>query len=77
MSQVMGKGFDVTKIPISEVDTVLIFATGTGISPIRALIEADENFGGILPSKRKQVILFYGVRLRSRFCIPFICVSKT
>lgn len=40
-SPVMGKGFQVDKAPADSFPTVLIFATGTGISPIRSLIESD------------------------------------
>ena len=36
----MGKGFSVESIPPAEVPYLFIFATGTGIGPIKALIEA-------------------------------------
>lgn len=52
----MGKGFQVDTVPASGFDTVLMFATGTGISPMKALIE-----GGALDLKvRKDVRLYYG-----------------
>lgn len=58
LSQVMGSGFDVDSIsPAEEYPTVLIFATGSGISPIRSLIES--GFGA---EKRADVRLYYGAR---------------
>lgn len=41
VSPVMGKGFPVEKSSPAEFPTLLIFATGSGISPIKALIESD------------------------------------
>ena len=40
MSPVMGKGFSVESVPPAEVPYLFIFATGTGIGPIKALIES-------------------------------------
>ena len=40
MSPVMGKGFSVEKAPPAEFPYLFIFATGTGIGPIKALIES-------------------------------------
>ncbi|KAK9277220.1 hypothetical protein L1049_006759 [Liquidambar formosana] len=58
LSQVMGRGFDVDRIsPPEDYATVLIFATGSGISPIRSLIES-----GISANKRSDVRLYYGAR---------------
>ncbi|KAL8137550.1 hypothetical protein V2J09_003551 [Rumex salicifolius] len=58
LSAVMGNGFDIDRIsPPEEYNTVLIFATGSGISPIRSLIES--GFGA---EKRSDVRLFYGAR---------------
>lgn len=34
------QGFPIDRIPASQFDTVLCFATGSGISPIRALLES-------------------------------------
>ncbi|KAI4357714.1 hypothetical protein L6164_001646 [Bauhinia variegata] len=58
LSQVMGNGFDISRIdPPEKFSTVLIFATGSGISPIRSLIESGFGAG-----KRSDVRLFYGAR---------------
>ncbi|GKV42958.1 hypothetical protein SLEP1_g50306 [Rubroshorea leprosula] len=58
LSQVMGNGFNTDKIdPPEDYPTVLIFATGSGISPIRSLIES--GFGA---NKRSDVRLYYGAR---------------
>ncbi|EPS72052.1 hypothetical protein M569_02710 [Genlisea aurea] len=57
-----GKGFDVDQIsPPENFPTVLIFATGSGISPIRALIET-----GFDADKRSDVRLYYGARNLTR-----------
>ena len=40
-SNVMGKGFPIDKCPPEQFPTLLIFATGSGISPIRSLIESQ------------------------------------
>ncbi|XVF44244.1 hypothetical protein PTKIN_Ptkin02bG0104800 [Pterospermum kingtungense] len=58
LGQVMGNGFNIDKInPPEDYPTVLIFATGSGISPIRSLIES--GFGA---DKRFDVRLYYGAR---------------
>ncbi|KAL9249308.1 Fruit protein pKIWI502-like protein [Drosera capensis] len=58
VSEVMGNGFEVERIePPEKVGTVLIFATGSGISPIRSLIEF-----GFSADKRSDVRLYYGAR---------------
>ncbi|XP_051145897.1 fruit protein pKIWI502-like isoform X2 [Andrographis paniculata] len=55
LSSVMGKGFEIDRIsPPDKYQTVLIFATGSGI---RSLIEA--GFGA---DKRSDVRLYYGAR---------------
>ncbi|CAI9785420.1 unnamed protein product [Fraxinus pennsylvanica] len=62
LSQAMGKGFDIDQIsPAENYQTVLIFATGSGISPIRSLLES--GFGA---EKRSDVRLYYGARNLSR-----------
>lgn len=58
VSDVMGKGFPIEKIPASEFPVVYIFATGSGISPIKALVES----GALNAKERKAVVLYYGAR---------------
>lgn len=58
VSPVQGKGFPVEKIPAEANPTVLLFATGSGISPIKALIES----GQLEADKRSDVRLYYGTR---------------
>ena len=41
VSPVMGKGFPIEKAPPSEIPYLFIFATGTGVGGIKALIESD------------------------------------
>lgn len=58
LSSVMGNGFDLDRLsPPQKFPTVLIFATGSGISPIRSLIES-----GFSADKRSDVRLYYGAR---------------
>lgn len=38
----MGKGFRMERAPTADHPTCLLFATGSGISPIKALIESNE-----------------------------------
>ncbi|KAL5763362.1 hypothetical protein ACOSP7_019626 [Xanthoceras sorbifolium] len=53
-----GGGFNVDRIqPPDEYPTVVIFATGSGISPIRSLIES-----GFSLKERSDVRLYYGAR---------------
>lgn len=42
VSPVMGKGFRMERAPAADHPTCLLFATGSGISPIKALIESNE-----------------------------------
>lgn len=58
-SPVMGKGFPFSSLQPLPSD-VLLFATGSGIAPIRASIESVLN--GINPRKRRSVTLYYGAR---------------
>ena len=53
VSPAMGGGFDLGKAPANETPTTLLFATGSGISPIRSLI-----MSGTLSDR--DVTLFYG-----------------
>ncbi|KAG6757703.1 hypothetical protein POTOM_038025 [Populus tomentosa] len=58
LSQATGRGFEIDQIePAEKYPTVLIFATGSGISPIRSLIES-----GFSANKRSDVRLYYGAR---------------
>uniref|UniRef100_A0A7I4BC66 FAD-binding FR-type domain-containing protein n=2 Tax=Physcomitrium patens TaxID=3218 RepID=A0A7I4BC66_PHYPA len=58
LSQVMGSGFRMDQVaPAEDYSTILLFATGSGISPIRSLLEA-----GFDAHKRKDVRLYYGAR---------------
>ncbi|KAH7658559.1 Oxidoreductase FAD/NAD(P)-binding protein [Dioscorea alata] len=58
LSAVMGKGFEIHRIsPADAFQSVLIFATGSGISPIRSLIESGFN-----ANERSDVRLYYGAR---------------
>lgn len=58
-SPVMGKGFPFSSLQPVPSD-VLLFATGSGIAPIRAAIESVLN--GVYPRKRRSVTLYYGAR---------------
>lgn len=55
MSQVMGGGFKITGDALEGVDDVLLFCVGSGISPIRSVIESE-----VL--KSKKVSLYYGAQ---------------
>ncbi|XP_065881832.1 fruit protein pKIWI502 [Euphorbia lathyris] len=58
LTQAMGNGFPIDRIePPEKYSTVLIFATGSGISPIRSLIES-----GFSADRRSDVRLYYGAR---------------
>jgi NAD(P)H-flavin reductase len=74
MSPVMGKGFPTPSrldlfpypaIPEEERPRdILLFATGSGIAPIRSAIESRLN--GINPTQRRSVKLYYGARYPDR-----------
>lgn len=55
MSQVMGGGFLKTEEALEGVDSVLLFAAGSGISPLRSVIESQVLKG-------KDVSLYYGAQ---------------
>ncbi|BAF08628.1 fruit protein pKIWI502 [Oryza sativa Japonica Group] len=58
LGAIMGNGFPISRInPPDEAQTVLLFATGTGISPVRSLIEF-----GFAADQRADVRLYYGAR---------------
>ena len=56
ISQPMGQGFRLESVPPADDPSILLFATGSGISPIRALIESGALRG------RRSVRLYYGAR---------------
>jgi len=60
VSPVQGKGFPLDRIPADKVDTVLLFATGSGISPLKAVIES----GALHTKSRKEVRLYYGTKAK-------------
>jgi ferredoxin-NADP reductase len=62
VSPISGTGFAIDKIPASDYHTVLLFATGTGISPIRAAIASGMLNGSGRSAKRRDVRLYYGTR---------------
>eukprot|EP00171_Calliarthron_tuberculosum_P013478 IDg13478t1 len=74
MTPVMGRGFPISPaldlrgfpaIPEDEVPRdILLFATGSGIAPIRACIESMLN--GLDVRSRRNVRLYYGARYPSR-----------
>jgi arabinosyltransferase len=73
----MGKGFPVASVPPEEADTVLIFATGTGIAPIKAVIES----GALEADKRKDVRLYFGCSDNDsspykELCAPVLCQGR-
>jgi ferredoxin-NADP reductase len=71
LCSVMGKGFPIASVPPEDADTVLIFATGTGIAPIKALIES----GALEADKRKEVRLYFGCRDNDSTPYKELCAS--
>eukprot|EP00188_Purpureofilum_apyrenoidigerum_P002790 Plantae.Rhodophyta-Purpureofilum_apyrenoidigerum.ctg2853.p1 GENE.Plantae.Rhodophyta-Purpureofilum_apyrenoidigerum.ctg2853~~Plantae.Rhodophyta-Purpureofilum_apyrenoidigerum.ctg2853.p1 ORF type:complete len:296 (+),score=49.56 Plantae.Rhodophyta-Purpureofilum_apyrenoidigerum.ctg2853:271-1158(+) len=63
MSPVQGKGFQ-TSQKLQNCKDIMLFATGSGIAPIRAAIESFLN--GVNPVKRRSVKLYYGCRYPER-----------
>ena len=51
VSPVMGKGFNLAAVPVQDVPTLLLFATGSGIAPIRALIDSERLQVRIMPGR--------------------------
>lgn len=59
VSPVMGPGFPLERLrPAGEVEQVFLVCTGSGIAPIRSLIES----GQLEEASRREVVLLYGVR---------------
>ena len=67
VSDVQGKGFPVAAWGSALPETILIFATGSGVSPIRSLLETPAAQGGLAGAR--GVHLFLGVRNASY--LPF------
>ncbi|KAG2486349.1 hypothetical protein HYH03_014930 [Edaphochlamys debaryana] len=55
VSPPMGKGFPLDRLPAASTPAVLLFATGSGISPLRAVIDSGALAG-------RDVTLYYGTR---------------
>ena len=73
VSPVMGKGFPISKLDLLQYPEIpeekkpldiYLFATGSGIAPIRASIESLLN--GVNPKQRRSVTLYYGARYEKR-----------
>jgi ferredoxin-NADP reductase len=62
MSPVAGKGFAVSKLKDPSPGGVVLFATGSGISPVRALLEE----GVLSRGQGADVRLYYGARTPAR-----------
>lgn len=67
VSPVMGKGFPIQRVPPEKVPNLYIFATGTGISPIKALIESGEL-------QVKALRVMKGSDISTNFIQPTLCV---
>lgn len=71
VSAAMGDGFRLgSRAPASETSVVFVFATGSGLSPIKALIEASGEDGGLDAGSRKKTTLLYGCKSPAH--LPFI-----
>lgn len=62
-SPVQGPGFRLSSLKQSP-SRVFLFATGSGIAPIRAAIESPLN--GVFPNQKEEVALFYGAQTPQR-----------
>lgn len=69
VSPVMGNGFKVGQLPVDKFDTVLMFATGSGIAPIKALIESDDLQVTQPPSSPAPVALLTCVSRQTERCL--------
>lgn len=69
VSPVMGKGFRMERAPVADHPTCLLFATGSGISPIKALIESDELQVGHGTHNRHVCDPASKAHLRAKMCI--------
>ena len=85
VSHVMGKGFPMDKAPHETIKELLIFATGSGISPIRSLIESGiiqvspisgPVEDGIQLQQKHRTYLFYNAaQMAGGFCRSFLAVA--
>lgn len=57
----MGKGFRLEMLEPEDVEEVILFCTGTGLAPIRSLVE-EQGPTGLHPEQKKRVQLWYGVQ---------------
>ncbi|EME27677.1 Fruit protein pKIWI502 [Galdieria sulphuraria] len=62
ISSVMGKGFQLSRL--HDVEHIYLLATGSGISPLKAVMESTEF---LQLSNKKDLQLYYGVRTPERF----------
>ena len=71
VSAAMGDGFRLgSRAPACDTSVVFVFATGSGLSPIKALIEASGEDGGLDARSRKKTTLLYGCKSPAH--LPFI-----
>lgn len=63
VSDVQGRGFQLpSRLPADAYPNVYVFATGSGLSPIRSLLDSPERVGGLAGSSKRRVHLYVGVR---------------
>eukprot|EP00894_Picocystis_sp_ML_P000461 jgi/Pico_ML_1/50978/g2091.t1 len=60
----LGKGFKVEMLEPNEIEEVILFCTGTGLAPIRSLVE-EQGPTGLHPLQKRKVQLWYGVQSES------------
>ena len=68
VSEAQGRGFQTAALPVGDVPHVLLFATGSGLSPMRALLETPARLGG-LAQALSSIHLYVGVRTPAH--LPF------
>uniref|UniRef100_A0A7S3UG52 Oxidoreductase FAD/NAD(P)-binding domain-containing protein n=1 Tax=Picocystis salinarum TaxID=88271 RepID=A0A7S3UG52_9CHLO len=57
----LGKGFRLEMLEPEDVEEVILFCTGTGLAPIRSLVE-EQGPTGLHPEQKRRVQLWYGVQ---------------
>ena len=76
VSEVMGRGFQTGLIPASSFPDLFLFATGSGLSPVRALLETPVEKGGLGlgggggERRAGQLHLYVGVRTPAHLAFP-------